>query len=308
MNRVILLSGPTATGKTSHSVRIALALGAEIVNFDSLLFYRELNIGSAKPTLAERQGVPHHLIDVRSIAEPMNASDFALSARPVVDEILRRGRPVILVGGSGFYARALIKGMYHSPTTPSEIRERSDELYELQGIHPFREILREHDPDNFKRLHENDHYRIRRAVAHWWTTGLPFSAERDSFQVSSPQWEMVHLHLDLPKPAHQQIIQERTRMMLERGLVQEVKQLLDQGFTGAERPLQSIGYKESLDWIRGEFGADAAAFEERININTRQLAKVQRTWFKKELDKLVFDPRSEGDALLTAAKNFIARE
>ena len=305
MNKVIQLTGPTATGKTMHSVRLAQAIGGEIVNFDSLLFYRELNIGSAKPSLNERQGVIHHMIDVRSISHPMNASDFVLEATPVVNEILSRGKPVILVGGSGFYVRALVKGMYDSPTTPLEIKDRSEKLYEAQGIEPFREVLREHDPENFKRLHENDHYRIRRAVTHWWTNKTPFSSEKEAFTPQGPQWDMLPLHLDIPKEDHKLIIAKRTRTMIENGLLTEVQNLLMQGFTGEERPLQSIGYKETLDWIRGKYGSDQAAYEERININTRQLAKVQRTWFKKELEKQIFDPRTQGESLLSAARSFI---
>lgn len=306
MNKVVLLTGPTATGKTMHSVSIARAIGAEIVNFDSLLFYRELVIGTAKPTLEERQGVPHHMVDVRSINDAMNASQFALEARPVVDAILKRATPVVLVGGSGFYARALLKGMYHSPTTPEHLRVRSEELFTAEGIAPFREILRCHDPESYKRLHENDHYRIRRAVVHWWTTGTAFSAEREVFSPQGLPWDVLPLHLDIPKEDHWPIIQARTEQMIQRGLVAEVAQLLQQGFTGAERPLQSIGYKETLDWLHGKFGQDEAAFKERISLNTRQLAKVQRTWFKKE-EKIQFDPRSEGAALVRAAQDFIDR-
>lgn len=306
MNKVILLTGPTASGKTLHSIQIAKVIGGEIVNFDSLLLYKELNIGSAKPTLNEQQGIPHHMIDVRSIIDPMNASAYALEATPKINKILARGKPVILVGGSGFYARALLRGMYNSPTTPKEINLKSDELYEAKGIAPFREILRQYDPDNFNRLHENDHYRIRRAVAHWWTNGTPFSVERDAFNPHIPQWDILPLHLDIPKVDHLPFIEKRTRTMIELGLIQEVEALLATGFSGDEKPLQSIGYKETLEWLSGEFGTDIKAYEERININTRQLAKTQRTWFKKET-KQVFDPRTDGGALLSTAKEFISQ-
>lgn len=305
MKKVVLLTGPTASGKTSHSVSLAHAIGGEIVNFDSLLFYRELTIGSAKPTVEERRGIPHHMVDVRSISEPMNASQFAIEAAPVIDEILGRKKPVILVGGSGFYARALLKGMYHSPTTPAEIRQRSDELYEKEGITPFRALLKEHDPENYRRLHENDHYRIRRAVAHWWTSGTPFSSEKESFTPSASDWQVLNVHLDLPKDEHWKIIQARTEKMVEQGLIQEVQDLLLQGFTGEERPLLSIGYKETLDWLRGLYGSDLAQYKERISLNTRQLAKVQRTWFKKELDKQTFDPRTDGQSLMAAVTEFL---
>lgn len=304
--KIILLSGPTCSGKTLHSVRLARATGAEVVNFDSLLFYRELTIGTAKPTPEERQGVPHHLVDVRSIGEPMNASQFALEARPIIDEIHSRGRVVILTGGSGFYAQALLKGMFRSPTTPEHILERSNELYAREGIAPFLAELKQHDPVSAARYHANDHYRVRRAVEHWWANGTPFSLERDSFTPQQSPWKILHAHLDLPKEDHLKLIQQRTRSMLASGLVDEVKTLLAQGFTGKEKPLQAIGYKETLDWLTGAYGTDEKAFEERIVINTRQLAKAQRTWFKKQ-EKRVFDPRSDGELLQSAVRDFIDR-
>lgn len=306
MKKLIVLTGPTASGKTSLSIRLAQAIGGEVVNVDSLLFYRELNIGSAKPTVNERQGVPHHMVDVRSIRDPMNASDYVLEATPLIHAIHGRGKPVVLVGGSGFYVQALLKGMYHSPTTPEAIHQRSDALYEAEGIAPFRELLRQHDQLNFERYHENDHYRIRRAVEHFWANGTAFSAEREAFAPVSPDWDVLHLHLDLPKEEHLPYIEKRTHDMIKAGLVEEVEALLAQGYTGEEKPLQSIGYKETLDWISGKYGTDKEAYVERIVINTRQLAKQQRNWFKK-VEKLVFDPRSEGDALVTAAKNFSVR-
>jgi tRNA dimethylallyltransferase len=305
--KIILLSGPTCSGKTMHSVRLAKAIGAEVVNFDSLLFYRELTIGTAKPTPTERQGVSHHLVDIRSIADPMNASQFALEARPIIEEIHRRGKVVILTGGSGFYVQALLKGMFSSPTTPEHILERSQDLYARAGIEPFRAELQRHDPVSAERYHANDHYRVRRAVEHWWANGTPFSSERDSFTPQQSPWEILHAHLDLPKEDHLKLIQQRARTMIESGLVEEVRTLLQRGFSGKEKPLQAIGYKETLDWLNGRYGTDQKAFEERIVINTRQLAKAQRTWFKKQ-EKVVFDPRSDGDRLLSTVKKFIDRE
>ncbi len=306
MPRVLILSGPTATGKTDMAVALGQTFGAEVVNFDSLLFYRELSIGTAKPTMEERHGVPHHMVDVRSAREPMNAADYAREARPVVDAVLARGRHVVLVGGAGFYLRALVKGMYDSGTTPAPVRARSEELYAREGIAPFRRVLELHDTANFRRLHENDHYRIRRAVEHFWTNGTPFSAAQEAMETRAPPphgWETTHFHLDIPKDAHQDVIRARTRRMLAAGLVEEVRGLLAAGLTGLEKPLQSIGYKETLDWLNGVYGPDRAAYEERIVINTRRLAKAQRTWFQKE-DRRVFDPRLGPQEVLRAAGEF----
>lgn len=303
MKQVIWLTGPTASGKTAQAVRLARAVSGEVVNFDSLLFYRELNIGTAKPSVEERQDIPHHMVDIRSITHPMNASDFAREAFPVVESIHQSGKIVVLVGGSGFYAQALLKGMWDSPTTPLDVELRSDNLYEAEGIIPFREILRIHDPTNFMRLHENDHYRIRRAVEHFWVNGTPFSQQKEIFKPSAPDWDVLHLHLDIPKEEHWQIISQRTHGMLEHGLIEEVQDLLKQGFTGQEKPLQAIGYKETVAFLAGDFKGDRALYEERIVLNTRQLAKTQRTWFKKIATRS-YDPRKEGDSLLSAAKIF----
>lgn len=310
--KVIIVSGPTASGKTDLSVELAKKFGGEIVNFDSLLLYKEVNIGTAKPTVDERKSVPHHMIDVRSISNPMNAADYAREALPVVEKILQNKKIVYLVGGSGFYLQALIKGMYDSPTTPTDITERSEKLYTAEGIKPFLKILSENDPESFARYHENDHYRIRRAVEHWWANGTKLSDERnkkDSKNKELPEtgvhnWDIFHVHLDLPKDEHLKIITGRTKKMLGFGLLEEVKHLLSQGFTGEEKPLQSIGYKEVLDFISGVY-KDLGECEERIIISTRQLAKSQRTWFKKDLSRKVFHPLKERDLVFQSVASFL---
>src|SRR5665647_2896322 len=293
--KVIIVSGPTATGKTDLAVELALKFGGEVVNFDSLLLYKEINIGTAKPSVTERKRVPHHLIDVRSIAQPMNAAEYAGTAMPLINQLLKNKTNVFLTGGSGFYLQALLKGMYDSPTTPPEIRQRSDKLYDNEGIKPFQEILKLHDPETHDRYHENDHYRIRRAVEHWWANGTPLSQQRvrkDELNqgLASPSvhdWDIQHIYLDMPKEEHLRIIMKRTDKMLDAGLQSEVKDLLEKGFTGLEKPLQSIGYKEILDFHFGVY-KNLSECRERIIISTRQLAKSQRTWFKKDPFKQEF--------------------
>lgn len=308
MKKVVILSGPTATGKTGWAIKLAKAFDAEVVNFDSLLFYRELTIGTAKPTHAEQDSVPHHLVDIRSIREPINAADFTTLAGPVIESVHQRGKMVILVGGSGFYLQALVEGMWRSPTTPAEIEAKSDALFAEVGIAPFLEVLEKHDRESFHRLHANDHYRVRRAVEHFWATGTPFSSARDAFiPIPPPDWDLLHLHLDLPKEEHHALLIRRTELMLEHGLIAEVEGLLQQGYSGTEKPLQSIGYKEILDWLNGVYGQDKRALVERIVINTRRLAKSQRTWFKKK-QKETFDPRYDGEVLMARVQDFIRRE
>ena len=298
--KVVVISGPTATGKTDISIELARKFGGEIVNFDSLVLYQEITIGTAKPNPEEQGEIPHHMVGVASISKPLNAADYAKLALPIITKLLSEKKLVYLVGGSGFYLQALVKGMYDSPTTAKEILERSDKLYNESGIAPFLEILKKEDPASFERYHENDHYRVRRAVEHFWNTGTPLSGERarkdqenEAREESNIHgWDLLHLHLDMPRDEHFEIIKKRTDRMLATGLVEEVDQLLQQGFSGEEKPLQSIGYKEVLELKSGEL-ATLEACRERINISTRQLAKSQRTWFNRIEGKHTFHPLTD---------------
>jgi tRNA dimethylallyltransferase len=310
--KVVIVSGPTATGKTNMAIELARNFGGEIVNFDSLLLYKEITIGTAKPTHEERKQIPHHMIDVTSIARPMNASDYEKAALPLIEKLLKEKKIVYLTGGSGFYLQALLKGMYDSPTTPAEVLKRSETMYSEEGINPFREILRQNDPGSFDRYHENDHYRIRRAVEHWWANGSRFSEQRNKKNESNTTlpghtirgWELFHAYLDMPKKEHLRIIEKRTDRMLESGLIDEVKTLLDQGFTGLEKPLQSIGYKEALDFIFGVYKTQAEC-RDRIIISTRQLAKSQRTWFNRDQNKSTFHPIVDERKITTLVGDFL---
>jgi tRNA dimethylallyltransferase len=310
--KVIIISGPTACGKTALSIELAQKFGGEIVNFDSLLLYKELTLGTAKPTIEERKSIPHHMIDVRSISFPMNAADYAREAFVVVEKILNKKTPVYLVGGSGFYLQALLKGMFDSPTTPEKIMRQSDDLYSQEGITPFIDILRTHDIDSFKRYHTNDHYRIRRAVEHWWTTGFPLSEARKNKDEANNKlekpsvhdWNILHLYIDVPKEEHLKIIENRTIKMINDGLIEEVQMLLNQGFSGKEKPLQSIGYKESLQYLQGIIKTIEEC-KNQIIISTRQLAKSQRTWFKREKSKHQYHPLEERAKIFLQVERFI---
>lgn len=310
--KVIVISGPTASGKTDLAIDLAERFNGEVVNFDSLLLYNEINIGTAKPTSEEIKSIHHHMINVRSISSAMNAADYAREAFPIVNNILSNKKLVFLVGGSGFYLQALLKGMYDSPTTPIEITKRSDELYAKEGILGFVEILKKNDPKSFERYHINDHYRIRRAVEHFWTTGFPLSEAREDKDKSnsilkSPTihpWEILHIFLDIPKDMHLKIIEKRSEKMIQNGLVEEVSELLKMGFTGNEKPLQSIGYKETLDYLQGKFKS-LDDYKVQIIISTRQLAKSQRTWFKRDQFKMTFNPLEEREKILREINQFI---
>jgi tRNA dimethylallyltransferase len=304
--KVYIISGPTATGKTKISIALAkqleeLTQRPIVINFDSLLFYKEISIGTAKPSPEEINIVKHELINFASIKNPVNASEFLKLAQATIKKSLDDGYIPILVGGSGFYLRALLKGMYASQSVPDEIKNKISSIYQSEGINPFLEILKENDPASFSVLHENDHYRILRAIEHFWTTGKPISLEREKLEDKSPydftsnlivDWDICHLYLDIPKEDHWEIIQNRTQTMINNGLEDEVRGLLKSGHTGEEKPLKSIGYKEMFHYINSEdFSLTECA--ERISISTRQLAKAQRTWLKKVIGKEQFNPLTQ---------------
>ncbi|MCK5884501.1 MAG: tRNA (adenosine(37)-N6)-dimethylallyltransferase MiaA [Bacteriovoracaceae bacterium] len=316
---VFTISGPTASGKTSFSIALAKRINsldpnsAVIVNFDSLLFYKEISIGTAKPSLDERDGVEHRMIDICSAKFPTNASEYVERAREEVNKIHEEGRIPILVGGSGFYLRSLIKGMYEAATPSIEVKERVDQMYADKGIDPFRKVLKENDPETYQLLHENDHYRIQRAVEFYWTTGNKISDERKKMDERDPydfskdlanEWHCHHVYLDLDKETHWKIIHQRAEEMVKLGLEDEVRNLLDNGFTGEESPLQSIGYKEMVGYIKGEFSTMEDCLE-RISISTRQLAKSQRTWYKKIGPKNQYNPLTDIDLFLNDCLSFL---
>jgi len=302
-HKLIVVSGPTASGKTKTSIEIAkhiqntLHKKAAVVNFDSLLFYKEISIGTAKPTLEERDGIEHHMIDIESINSPMNASGFIKKGEEVIHELFKQDKVIILVGGSAFYLRALLKGMYESPTAPKELKEGITEQYKNEGITPFIEFLKVNDPESLINLHENDHYRLMRAAEYFQLTGTKISDKKKEhdqlnpydFSTISHPWDVLHFYLDLPKDEHFEIIKKRTQEMFDQGLMDEVKQLEETGFFMTEKPLASIGYKEALELKNGLF-ANIEECIERIAISTRQLAKAQRTFFNKITPKESFNP------------------
>ncbi len=301
-NNVIIVSGPTASGKTKTSIEIAKLLQSQgiktaIVNFDSLLFYREISIGTAKPTILERAGIDHYMLDIESIKSPMNAADFIKKGESIISELLKNDTTVVLVGGSAFYLRALLKGMYDSSTPTSEVKEKLDNTYKEKGIGPFIEYLKSYDPQSLVNLHENDHYRLMRAVEHHQSTGTKISDQKKEMDNQNPYdfseiihpWNLLHIYLDLPKDQHFEIITARTQSMFDQGLMAEIEELEKSGFSLEEKPLLSIGYKEAIEFKKGVFTSVQQCIE-RISISTRQLAKGQRTFFNKITPKESFNP------------------
>lgn len=317
---IIIISGPTASGKTSTSIRVAqyiqekLNKTAAIINFDSLLFYKELSIGTAKPTEIEKQGIEHHMIDIRSITAPLNAADYCKAVIPLISKLQSEKKVIILVGGSGFYLRALIKGMYDSPKIDPLLQENIQLEYVQKGIGFIRDFLETYDLQSFKNLHENDHYRNIRAYEYYKSQNSPLSLEKEKINKQKPydfsltkfpDWNILHFYLDIERGLHQEIIKERTEQMIRDGLIKEVQETLRKPeVTGEEKPLSSIGYKETLQYIQGDFDS-LVDFTERIIISTRQLAKSQRTFFKKITPKININSLKDQEKVLKELDSFL---
>ena len=315
---LFIISGATASGKTSLSIALATAcidqgIPAEIINFDSLLFYKDLNIGTAKPTVEERAGVPHHLIDICNVSEEMNANRFIELATNLIKELHTRKVVPILVGGSAFYIRALIKGMYEGTTITEETRSRVNQIHQEKGIDYIREVLKKEDPESYESLHENDEYRNLRAYEFLMQTGSPISLEKskiedpyDFSQTSHPEWEPYHIYLTLSKEEHWPIIESRTQEMLDNGLIDEVKTILaKEKVKGNEKSLQSIGYKETIDFLSGGELQTIEQLRERIYISTRQLSKSQKTFFKKIKPKHNYHPLQDKDKIISEGLKYL---
>lgn len=308
-SKVIILSGATATGKSQMAIDIATHLHSlgpwVIVNFDSLLFYKELSIGTAKPTQEEMKQIPHEMVDVVHFHNPLNASDYIKMATPVINKHLKEGKKIILTGGSAFYLRALIKGMYDSEPVSKLIRQEVHNLFESEGIDGVRAVLKKHDPLSFQNLHENDVYRNIRAVEHFLSTGYALSTERLKKEEDRPYdlslhqhgWDLTHFYLEIPKEAHWEIMKKRTQTMVKIGLINEVQGLLNLGATGLEKPLQSIGYKETLAYLNGHISSTEQLIDS-IYLSTRKLAKAQKTFWNKLNPKQPINPLKDSAKLI----------
>ncbi len=274
-----VILGPTAVGKTDLSLAIAHMLDAEIVSADSRQVYRFLDIGTAKPDAAQRQAVPHHLIDVVDPHERLNAARFAQLAWDCVREIETRGKQPLVVGGSGLYIRALTDGLFPGPGANPELRASLEAQANAEGVHVLHGRLAQVDPPSARRIHPHDRVRIIRALEVYTLTGAPISQWQCQWR--DPQRIRPFLLIGLMRERDdlRARIAARTQAMLAGGLVAEVRGLLAAGFSPTLPPLRSVGYAESIAYLTGEY--DLAGAQALIERNTWRLAKRQITWFRR---------------------------
>jgi tRNA dimethylallyltransferase len=294
MPRVLAIVGPTATGKSDLGMRVASAVDGEIVNADALQVYRGLDIGTAKPGPEERRAIPHHLLDVVEPGERFSAGDFALLARRAIAEIGGRGRPAVVVGGSGFYLRALFRGLSPLPTADPVLRRELRRRAVEEGPGVLHRELAALDPAAAERLPVADVQRVVRALEVVRVSGRTLSewhAERPSEPPVSATW----VGLTLPRAILYDRIAVRVARMLDAGWVDEVRQLLGAGLAPEAPAFQAIGYREIVRYVRGEWDLERAVAE--TVRATRRFAKRQLTWFRNEPQVRWFDPRQLSDGI-----------
>jgi tRNA dimethylallyltransferase len=277
--RVVALVGATATGKTELAIELAQRLGGEILNADALQAYRGLDIGTAKPSPAERARVPHHLFDILDPREPYSAGDFARRADAVLADLRRRGRPAIVVGGSGLYQRALFFGLASLPPVDLELRETLRREATERGTPALHAELAALDPVTAARLAPGDTQRVLRALEVLRNSGRPLS-EWLREASKRPRFPFVRIGLTLPRRLLYDRLASRVVAMVERGWVEEVAGLLEQGVPAEAPGFQAIGYRQLVGHLRGESSLAAAVSD--IVASTRRYAKRQETWFRKE--------------------------
>lgn len=306
MNDLICIAGPTASGKTGLAVALAQALNGEVVSCDSMQIYRGMDVGTAKPTPEEMQGVPHHLLDVADPGEDFSVGRYVRLATEAITDIHSRGKTAIVAGGTGLYLDSLVKGEEFAPPSREGERKFLEDAAEQKGIEYVYDMLMEADPETAERLHLSDRKRIIRAMEVFLITGLPLSWHIAQSRQRPPRYRPAWLGLNFRDRAKLYArIDARVDQMLAQGLEQEVQRLLNAGVDPQTTAMQAIGYKELASALRGECTVEEAA--SRIKQASRNYAKRQLTWFRRN-DKIRWIYPDETPDLLARALKLLARE
>lgn len=292
MNKtLIVIAGPTAAGKTALAIQLALHFRTEIISADSRQFYKEMNIGTAKPSAQELELVKHHFINSHSIHDLFSVGDFEKEAIALLKELFKQHDQVILVGGSGLFIDAVCNGFDDLPKASKEIRERLNLILEEKGITTLQELLKKADPNYFNEVDIHNPQRLIRALEVFESTGKPFSAYRSKVK-KKRNFNLIKLAINPTRAKLYEQINLRVDQMIEQGLIEEVKGLHKNKGLNA---LNTVGYSELFEYLDGHYLKEEAI--EKIKQNTRRFAKRQITWFKKTQDMKWFDP-SELDSII----------
>lgn len=283
MNKIplVVIAGPTASGKTRLAIDVAKQFNGEIVSADSMQIYKYMNIGTAKPTAAERAECTHHLIDFVEPDAEFSVADYTALAHKVIADITSRGRLAVMCGGTGLYIDSVVNDVpFGEQDTDYEMRKELNDLAEREGGERLLEILAEFDPVSAQRLHPNNLRRIIRAIEFYRTTGVPISEHQEMTKRIESRYEPVMFCINHTRDILYERINIRVDMMLEEGLADEVKSLMDMGYTKNMNSMKGIGYKEMMTYLNGECTLDEAV--EAVKQGTRRYAKRQLTWFRRD--------------------------
>ena len=306
--KILVVSGPTASGKTALAVELALAHNGEVVSADSMQIYRRMDIGTAKPTRAEMRGVPHHMLDVADPEEDFSVARYVELAARCVDDILARGKLPIVAGGTGLYIDSLLSGRTFARFDPdSPLRRELEEELARRGGAALLEELARVDPDTAARLHPNDGKRIVRALEVYRSTGTTLTAHNAMTRSLPPRYDALTLTLAFQRREDMwDRIDRRVDRMMADGLAEEVRALLDSGVPDRCTAMQAIGYKEMAAALRGD--GDTARAAEEIKLRSRQYAKRQLTWFRRNPDArwLLWDREPDLSAALQTSTKYLS--
>ena len=280
MSKIICVAGPTASGKTALAVALAQAVNGEVVSCDSMQVYKYMDIGTAKPTAEEMQGIPHHMLDVAEPSEDFSVSRYCEMATGIVEDILARGKTAIIAGGTGLYMDALIRGNAFAPYPSTGMREKLEAQADAQGMAYMLDLLQSIDPESVARLHLADRKRILRALEVYYETGETITAHNKKTQAIPPRFNALWFALeDAQRSTLYQRIDSRVDQMLHNGLLEEIDSLLSRGILEKATALQAIGYKEFIAARNGE--CTVAQATEQVQQASRHYAKRQLTWFRR---------------------------
>ena len=299
--RIIAIVGPTASGKSELAIEVALRLGSEIINCDSVQVYQKIQIATAKVPVRERRSIPHHLIDFVPPSVNFTAADWARAATQTIDEIESRGNIAMLVGGTGFYLRALRQPFFPSPATDEELRERLTAIRERRGPEHLHEILKKFDPEEAAKLTQRDWPRVQRAIEFFLQTGERISAQRPMREQPPEFADRIKVFaLNPPREELYGRINARAETHFASGLVEEVRTLLGEGVPANSNALGAHGYRRVVEHLRGERDLQSAV--EQTKRDVRHYAKRQLTWFRREpgvkwLNGFGDDPKVQSDLL-----------
>lgn len=286
--KLIVLTGPTAVGKTGLSISLAKEIGGEIISADSMQVYRHMDIGSAKITEEEMEGVPHYLVDILNPKENFNVFCFQKLAKEAMEQIYEKGHIPILVGGTGFYIQSVLYDIdFEDNENDSAYRKELEVLGKEKGAAFLHEMLKKVDPRSAEAIHENNVKRVIRALEYYRQTGMPISEHNDMERMKESPYDFCYFVLNDRRELLYERIEKRVDRMLSDGLVDEVKKLKEMGCSMEHISMQGLGYKEILGYLEGEYDLEQAVY--LIKRDTRHFAKRQLTWFRRERDVIFID-------------------